>query len=116
MTQHTQTVLPFARLSGKILQADFEGGTLTSDGGVLFLREIEAHIGVIGRFVGALDDPRDPRYTDFSYEELLRQRIFKSAAAMTMPTIATASGAIRPSKPPVIACRLWAKTSRVSRP
>ena len=77
MTQHTQIVLPFARLSGKILQADFEGGALSSDGGVLFLREIEAHIGVIGRYVGALDDRRDPRHTGFSYEELLRQRIFQ---------------------------------------
>ena len=47
MTQHSQIVLPFARLSGKILQADFEGGSLSSDGGVLFLREIEAQIGVI---------------------------------------------------------------------
>ncbi len=77
MTQHSQIVLPFARLSGKILQADFEGGSLSSDGGVLFLREIEAQIGVIGRYVGALDDRRDPRYTDFSHEELLRQRIFQ---------------------------------------
>ena len=77
MTHNTQIVLPFARLSGKILQADFGGGALSSDGGVLFLREIEAQIGIIGRFVGALDDRRDPRYTDFSSEELLRQRIFQ---------------------------------------
>ena len=67
MTHNTQIVLPFARLSGKILQADFEGGSLSSDGGVLFLREIEAQIGVIGRDVGALDDRRDPRYTDFRH-------------------------------------------------
>jgi len=76
MTHNTQIVLPFARLSGKILQADFGGGALSSDGGVLFLREIEAQIGIIGRFVGALDDRRDPRDTDLSSEELLRQRIF----------------------------------------
>src|SRR4029453_7681382 len=79
MTQDTQIVLPFASLSGKRLQADFDGGALSSDGGVLFLRETEAHIGVIRRFVEALDDRRDPRYTDHSYEELLRQRIFQIA-------------------------------------
>jgi len=79
MTQDTQIVLPFARLSGKHLQADFEGGTLSSDGGVLFLREIEAQVGIISRFAGALNDPRDRRYTDHSYEELLRQRIFQIA-------------------------------------
>jgi hypothetical protein len=79
MTQESPIVLPFARLSGKNLQGDFDGGVLTSDGGVLFLRETELQIGVIGRFVEALDDRRDPRYTDHSYEELLRQRIFQIA-------------------------------------
>jgi len=79
MLQDTQIVLPFARLSGKTLQADFQGGTLSSDGGVLFLRDIEAQVGIISRFAGALNDPRDSRYTDHSYEELLRQRIFQIA-------------------------------------
>jgi hypothetical protein len=79
MAQDTQIVLPFARLCGKNLQADFEGGTLSSDGGVLLLREIEAQVGIIRRMAGALDDPRDARYTDHSYEEMLRQRIFQIA-------------------------------------
>jgi len=79
MTQDTQIVLPFARLAGKNLQADFDGGTLSSDGGVLFFREIEAQIGIIRRFAEALDDPRDARYTDHSYEEMLSQRIFQIA-------------------------------------
>jgi hypothetical protein len=57
-----QIVLPFARLCGKTLQADFDGGTLTSDGGGLFLRETEAQVGVIRRLVEALDDRRDRRY------------------------------------------------------
>ena len=79
MIQESQIVLPFARLSGKNLQADFEGGTLSSDGGVLFLRDIEAQVGIIRRFARALDDPRDARYTDHSYEDLLSQRIFQIA-------------------------------------
>jgi hypothetical protein len=79
MTQDTQSILPFARLCGKTLQADFDGGTLSSDGGVLFLRETEAQVGIIRRFVAALDDRRDPRYIDYSHEELLRQRIFQIA-------------------------------------
>ena len=79
MIQDTQIVLPFARLAGKHLQGDFNGGPLTSDGGVVFLRETEAQVGVIRRFVEVLDDRRDPRYPDHSYEEMLRQRIFQLA-------------------------------------
>ena len=79
MIQDMQIRLPFARLLGKTLQGDFNGGTLSSDGGVWLLRETEAQIGVIGRFVQALDDRRDPRYTDHSYEEMLSQRIFQIA-------------------------------------
>jgi len=79
MPQDTQSVLPFARLAGKNLQGDFNGGTLSSDGGVLLLRETEAHSGIIGRFVQALDDRRDPRYTDHSSEEMLSQRVFQIA-------------------------------------
>jgi DDE family transposase len=79
MTQDTHIVLPFASLSGKRLQADGDGGALSSDGGVLFLRETEAHLGVMRRFVKALDDRRDPRYTDPSDEELVRQRMFQMA-------------------------------------
>jgi hypothetical protein len=44
---------------------------------VLFLRETEAHVGIIRRFVEALDDRRDPRSIDYCCEELLRQRIFQ---------------------------------------
>jgi hypothetical protein len=79
MLQDTQIVLPFARLRGKTLQADFDAGTVSSDGGVLLLRETESVVGIIGRYARALDDPRDPRYTDHSYEEMLRQRIFQIA-------------------------------------
>ena len=79
MTQDAKIVLPFARLGGQNFQGDFDGGTLSSDGGVLLLRETEARLGIIGRFVQALDDPRDPRYINHSYEEMLRQRIFQIA-------------------------------------
>lgn len=60
MLQDTQMVLPFARRRGKTLKADSDAGTVTSDGGVLLLRETESHVGIIRRFARALDDQRDP--------------------------------------------------------
>lgn len=79
MDQDTQTRLPFTSISGKKVEADFDGGNVTSDGGALFLREVEKEVGVIGRFVGVLRDGRDQRYVDHSLEDLLRQRIFQIA-------------------------------------
>ena len=49
MSQDTQIVLPFARLGGKTLHATFDAGTVSSDGGVLLLRETESRVGVIRR-------------------------------------------------------------------
>ena len=42
-----QISLNFAPISGKKVEADFEGGNVTSDGGVLFLRAVEKGVGVI---------------------------------------------------------------------
>lgn len=77
MTQNNQITLPFASLSGKKVIADFEGGTQSSDGGVLFLREVERSVGVIRRLARALRDRRHPGYVDHSLEDLLSQRVFQ---------------------------------------
>ena len=41
----SQITLSFANVSGKKIEADFDGGTTTSDGGVLLLRQAEARTG-----------------------------------------------------------------------
>jgi len=79
MTKDNQITLPFASISGKNVNADFMGGTLTSDGGALFLREVERGVGVIRRLVNALTDHRHQSYIDHSYEELLSQRVYQIA-------------------------------------
>lgn len=79
MPQDTHTPLIFASISGKNVQADFDGGTLTSDGGVLFLRAVEANVGVIQRLSQALHDRRHPSYVEHTYDDLLRQRVFQIA-------------------------------------
>ncbi len=79
MNKDNQQTLPFASLFGKKVVADFNGGTQTSDGGLLFLREVERAIGVIHRLARALRDRRHPGYVDHSLETLLRQRVFQIA-------------------------------------
>jgi hypothetical protein len=77
--QDTHTPLIFASISGKNVQADFDGGTLTSDGGVLFLRAVEANVGVIQRLSQALHDRRHPRDVEHTSDDLLRQRVLQIA-------------------------------------
>ena len=79
MPQDTPTPLIFASISGKNVQADFDGGMLPSDGGVVFLRAVEANVGVIQRLRQALHARRHPSYVEPTYDDLWRQRVFQIA-------------------------------------
>ena len=53
--------LPLPDLSpveGKEIVARFDGGRLSSDGGLLVLREIEQRLEVADRLAACIDDPR----------------------------------------------------------
>ena len=75
----SQITLSFANVSGKKIEADFDGGTTTSDGGVLLLRQAEARTGIVNRLVGAMSDRRHQSYIDHTYTDLIRQRVFQIA-------------------------------------
>ena len=66
----------FKRLAGRQVTAEFDGGAITSDAGVLLLRELEEQVGLIERLAECFEDHRDPGYIEHTLEELLRQRIF----------------------------------------
>jgi hypothetical protein len=55
---------------------EFNGGHITSDGGVVLLREVDERRGIIKRLAECFDDHRDQRYCEHSVEELLRQRVY----------------------------------------
>ena len=68
------------RLTRQSVEVDFEGGTLTSDGGLLLLREIDQKLNLISRMDELITDPRDPVYTLHPQAEILTSRIFGIAA------------------------------------
>ena len=47
-------------VAGKALQARFDGGRLSSDGGVLLLREIETGLGLADLLSSCMAEVRDP--------------------------------------------------------
>jgi len=76
MTNCTQAVFEFPALKRRKVQAEFTGGDITSDGGVLLLREIDRQLGLLKSIDAVIPDPRDPRYIEHSQLSLLRQRIY----------------------------------------
>ena len=60
MTEVTSSLPGLSPVSGKSLIARFDGGDMSSDGGLLALREIEARLGVAGRLAACLRDLRAP--------------------------------------------------------
>src|SRR5579864_860044 len=75
-------LLPFAlpAICRKKVTIAFDGGRLSSDGGVLLLRGVEQHLGVAARLAGCLRDRRDPDRIDHEIAEMLRLRMFLIAA------------------------------------
>ncbi len=78
-----ETTPPLPNLSpvnGKALTARFDGGSLSSDAGLLALREVERRLDVAGRLAACIDDPRDPARTVHSAADILRFRMLMISA------------------------------------
>ena len=79
--QDKHRTLSFASVSGKQVEAVFDGGVLTSDMGVMVLREMASQTGILSRIVAALTDRRHPSYVDHTMADLISQRVFQIACA-----------------------------------
>lgn len=62
------------------LEADFSGGNLSSDGGLLLLRQLDERLGLFEQFSSCLEDPRDPKRINHEQIELIRQRVLQICA------------------------------------
>jgi Transposase DDE domain group 1 len=71
--------LEFQACGARQVVAEFNGGTITSDGGVLLLKEVEAKRKIIEQFATCFTDHRDPSKIEHTLEELLGQRIYALA-------------------------------------
>ena len=79
MTHCKTEDLEFKGAGRRRITARFDGGMITSDAGVLLLKELEDRLGIIERLAECFDDYREPNWVEHSVEELLRQRIFALA-------------------------------------
>ncbi len=71
------TTLPFAfpAVGRKKVTAAFDGGRITSDGGVMLLAEAERRLALAGKLAAVIPDHRDPNRTVHALADSLRARI-----------------------------------------
>jgi len=79
MSQNNQLSLEFKMVSDKRLTADFTGGDVSTDGGVLVLREIANRLGIVDQLAGAIRDTRHQSYVRHDSKDLFAQRIYQVA-------------------------------------
>jgi hypothetical protein len=76
MTECNGQKLLFSSLNRQKVEADFDGGRLTSDAGGLLLREVDRHLGLTIGLAECIADPRDPAKITHDLRTLLSQRVF----------------------------------------
>ena len=77
---HDSPILPgLSPVDGRDLQARFDGGALSSDGGALLLREIERKMRISDVLAFCLVDRRDPARTQHSFASMIRARVMAIA-------------------------------------
>jgi hypothetical protein len=76
------TLLPFElpAVARKKVNVGFDGGLMSSDAGVLLLREVERRLGLAARLAACIPDRRDPERISHGLDEMLRLRMFAIAA------------------------------------
>jgi len=74
-------LLPFSvpAVSRKKVIAAFDGGRISSDGGVMLLAAAERRLGIAEKLAAVIPDPRDPARTIHPLPDILRARIFAIA-------------------------------------
>jgi hypothetical protein len=68
--------LNFGTLNGRKIVANFEGGRITSDAGIVLIAELDKKLEITARFAQCFQDYRHKSYIDYSVHELLAQRVY----------------------------------------
>jgi Transposase DDE domain group 1 len=76
-----ESLLPFdlPTIARKRVSAAFDGGRITSDGGVMLLAQAERRLGIADRLAAVIPDGRDASRVTHLLPDILRARIFAIA-------------------------------------
>ena len=85
MSEDTLLPFDFPAVQRKKVTAAFDGGRLTSDGGVMLLAAAERRLGIADTLAALIADPRDPTLITHSVADILRARILAIACGGACP-------------------------------
>jgi Transposase DDE domain group 1 len=71
--------IEFARLGRRVVEGRFDGGSMTSDGGVMLLGEVDRKLGLLEAAACCIADPRSPLLIKHGVRDMLRQRVYALA-------------------------------------
>ncbi len=80
MPDCTQTSFEFPSFDRRKIEGSFDGGNVSSDGGVMLLRQADRKTGLTAALDKVIADPRNPDRTTHRQIDLLRQRIYGIAS------------------------------------
>lgn len=66
----------FGQLGHRQVIADFSGGQITSDGGLVLIAQFDQHYRITERFARCFEDHRDPKRVQHSLNDLIAQRVY----------------------------------------
>ena len=76
MPKCTVERIELGRVGRRAIEANFEGGDLSSDGGLLLLRQVDERIGLSRAVAKALGDERDRSRIRHRLRDLIAQRLY----------------------------------------
>jgi hypothetical protein len=76
MPNCTADSMNFGRLGRRVIEANFQGGAISSDGGLVLLRQVDQRIGLSKAVADVLHDRRDPDRIIHSLRDLIAQRLY----------------------------------------
>lgn len=76
LTECNQSSFGFEACGGREVVARFDGGTISSDGGALLLRQTDKQINLLPRLAQCFLDGRDQDLVEHSLEQMLAQRVY----------------------------------------
>jgi hypothetical protein len=97
MTDDNLLPFCFPAVRRKKITAAFDGGRISSDGGVMLLAQADRRLGIAERLARAIPDARDPDRVIHLLPDILRAASSPSPVAMKTLTISTGCGLIQRS-------------------